>query len=246
MLPVGVVEVEEEMANERTPPDVREGVRSGILSSIKHDIELRGGRTARLLGAAGLVSVVGAIGVTLLVSGHPFDHHPPWHVTFFSTLWAGLLFVSFAIAFLQVRTPTLPLARSTSVGILGLGLAGICGAVCPDQHFLGWWSTTGIGEPLTQTGGLALSALCFGFVTTLFFGAVAAIVVLRRGPQTVKPLLPAAALAVLLAPGVALQSVDTSASVFAGWLAGTGAGAYFGVAGGIWARGHFSAVGEKR
>ena len=59
------------MENQRTPHEVREGVRSGILSSIEHDVELRGGRTARLLVAAGLIGVAGAIGVTLLISGHP-------------------------------------------------------------------------------------------------------------------------------------------------------------------------------
>ena len=233
------------MANEPTSSSLREGVRSGILSSIKQDIELRGGRTARLLGAAGIIGVVGAIGVTLLVSGHPFDHHPPWHVAVFSTVWAGLLFVSLAIAFLQVRTPTLPLARSASVGILGLGLAGICGAVCPDPHFLRWWSATGIGESLTHAGGLALSALCFGFATTLFFGAGAAFIVLsERGHRRMKPLLPALILMVLLAPGVALQSVGASPGVLAGWLAGTGAGAYLGVGGGVWARNLLRPAGE--
>ncbi len=158
------------MGEERTPPEVREGVRTGILASIRQDVEQRGSRTARFLLAAGVVGVIGAIGATLLLSGHPYDHHPPWHVTVFTTVWAGLLFVSFAIALLQVRTPSLPLARSATVGILGLGLAGICGALCPDQHFLHWWSATSVGQALTETAGLALSALCFGFVTTLVFG----------------------------------------------------------------------------
>jgi len=228
------------MENERTPPDVREGVRSGILASIKHDVELRGGRTARLLLAAGVIGVAGAVGMTLLISGHPFGHHPPWHVAVFSAIWAGLLVVSFAIAFLQIRTPTLPLARAASVGILGLGLAGLCGAVCPDQHFLQWWSSTGIGAPLTQTGGLSVSALCFGLVATLFVGMVAAFLVLGDAPRPVKPLLPAAVLLTLLVPGVALQSVDTSFGVFAGWLAGTAAGAYLGVLGGNRARALFA------
>ncbi len=220
--------------NGQTPHAVREGVRSGILSSIKHDVELRGGRTARLLVAAGVVGVVGALGVTLLISGHPFGHHPPWHVAVFSAVWAGLLVVGFAITFLQVRTPSLPLARSALAGILGLGLAGICGAVCPDQHFLHWWSRTGIGGSLTATGGPAVSALCFGLVTALFFGGISAFLVLgdRRQPP-VKPLLPAAALLILLAPGVALQSVDTSLGVFVGWLAGTAAGVFAGIAAGI-------------
>ena len=227
------------MGNERTPKQVREGVRSGILSSLEQDVERRGGRTARLLVAAGVVGVAGAIGVTLLIAGHPFGHHPPWHVAVFSAIWSGILVVSLAVAFLQVRTPTLPLARAASVGILGLGLAGICGAVCPDQHFLLWWSATGIGEPVTRTGGLPLSALCFGFVTTLFFGAVSAFAVLGRADRPVVTPLAAAALFTLLVPGVALQSVGTSFGVFAGWLVGAAAGAYFGVAVGVRARVRF-------
>lgn len=221
------------MDSEPAPHEVREGVRAGILDTIRHDVELRGGRTARLLAAAGFVGVFGAVGVTLLVSTHPFGHHPPWHVAVFSAVWAGLLVVTFAIAFLQVRTPSLPLARSAAVGIVGLGLAGLCGALCPDKHFLAWWTASLVGAPLTETGGLPLSALCFGFVTTLFFGAVAGFVVLKRGLRPpARSALAAAVLVFLLAPGVALQSVDTSIGTFAGWLGGTVLGALLGVAGG--------------
>lgn len=225
------------MVSERTPPETREGVRSGILDSIKQDVELRGGRTARLLLAAGIIGVVGAIGVTLLISQHPFDHHPPWHVVVFSSIWAGLLIVSFALVFLEVRTPSLPLSRSALVGILGLGLAGICGALCPDQHFLHWWSDTDLGASATRMGGFGLAAFCFGVVTTLFFGAVAAVLVLaERGRATTGPLLPAVAVFLLLLPGVVLQSVDSSFGVFVGWILGAAIGAYVGVAAGIRAR----------
>jgi len=227
---------------ERTPPGIREGVRSGILASIQRDVELRGGRTARLLVAAGVVGVLGAVGVTLLVGRHPFDHHPSWHLAVFGAVWAGLLVVSLSIAFLQVRTPSLPLSRAASVGILGLGLAGLCGAVCPDQHFLHWWSGTGLGGSLDSAGGPAAGALCFGLVTTLFFAGVAAFLVLsERQHPPVCPLLPAAMLLVLLAPGVVLQSVGTSPVVLSGWLAGTAVGAWLGVAGGIRVRSLFGA-----
>ena len=225
------------MESEFTPPDLREGVRSGIATAIRRDVELRGGRTARLLAAAGVIGVVGGVGVTLLLSGHPFGHHPPWHVAVFSAVWAGLLVVSFAVVFLQIRTPSLPLARSAFVGILGLGLAGLCGALCPDPHFLVWWSSTGAGAGLAQMGGLALSALCFGVVTALFFAAVSASLLLG-GPRQppVRPIIPSMTLFVLLAPGVALQSVDTSLLSFVGWLGGTAAGAYLGVVAGIRSR----------
>jgi len=225
------------MADERTPPDVREGVRSGIYAALTRDVEMRGGRTARLLTAAGIVGIVGAVGLTLLVSGHPFGHHPSWHISVFSAVWAGLLVVTLAIAFLRVRTPALPLARSAYVGLIGLGVAGICGALCPDPHFLVWWSSTGVGGTLAERGGLALSALCFGLVASLFVAAIAAFITLgdsRRAP--IRPLLPAAMLLLLLAPGVALQSVGASWGVFVGWLLGTATGTYAGVASGMRAR----------
>jgi hypothetical protein len=220
--------------NHDTPMGLREGVRSGILVSLIRDFEMRGARTARLLGAAGVIGVGGALGATLMVSGHPFDHHPPWHVAVFAAIWAGLLVVSLSIALLQVRTPSLPLAHAACVGILGLGLAGICGALCPDQHFLRWWSATEVGGHLAALGGLALSALCFGGVSALLLGVIAAFVsLLGCGWRIVRPLLPAAMMLLLLLPGVALQSVDTSWEVFASWLLGIAGGSYVGVAGGI-------------
>jgi hypothetical protein len=222
---------------ERTPVHLRDGIKEGILASIKQDVEHRGGRTARILIVAGVLGVVGAVGVTLLVSTHPFGHHPPWHVAVFSAVWAGLLIVSIAISLLRLNTPSLPLARAAAVGILGLGLAGICGIVCPDQHFLHWWSGTPIGASVSKGGGPALSAMCFGLVVTLFFGAVSAAVLLGRSRQMpIRPVFPAAMLLVLLAPGVALQSFDTSWLVFGGWLLGTGLGAYLGVSAGIQVR----------
>ena len=218
------------MDDGRTPVELREGVREGIRSSIERDVELRGGRTARRLLSAGVVGVAGSIGVTLLVAEHPFGHHPAWHLAVFGTVWSGLLVVGLAIAFLRVRTASLPLAYSASVGILGLGIAGVCGAVCPDHHFLHWWVATGVGRPVTEMGGLPLSALCFGAVTTLFFAAASVFLVPgERGRTRAAPLLTAAALLLLLAPGVALQSVGTSIGVFAGWLAGAALGAFLGV-----------------
>lgn len=218
---------------ERTPPALRDGVRAGILSALRHDVELRGGRTARLLGTAGVVGVAGAVGVTLLLSGHPYGHHPSWHAVVFGAVWTGLLVVCLALALLEVRTATLPLGRSALVAMGGLALAGVCGALCPDQHFLHWWSGTALGAELTEAGGLALAALCFGVVTTLAFGAGAALLGFGHRSEPVRPLLPAAMLLALLAPGIALQSIDTSWAVFWSWLLGSGGGAWAGLALGI-------------
>lgn len=217
------------MADEQTPPDLRAGVRAGILAAVERDAELRGGRTARLLAAAGALGVLGAVGITLMVSGHPFGHHPPWHVVVVTATWSGLLIVSLALAFLGVRTPSLPLARAACTGIIGLGVAGLCGAACPDQHFLEWWAATDVGGKLKDEGGLALAALCLGLVSSLFFGLVSAIVGMGSRLR-IEPALPAAMLLLLLSPGIALQSFGTSWSVFASWLLGSAGGVYGGVA----------------
>lgn len=219
--------------SEGTPRDLREGVRAGILSSLERDLDRRGGRTARRLLIAGVIGVLGAVGVTLLLSGHPFGHHPSWHAVVFGAIWTGLLVVCVSLALLEVRTPSLPLAHAALIGMLGLGLAGLCGAACPEQHFLRWWSSTAIGGRIVEGGGLALGALCFGLVSTLAFGAGAAFLgdaAKRELPA--RPLLPAAMLLALLAPGIALQSIDTSWAVFWSWLLGSGAGGYAGVTGG--------------
>jgi hypothetical protein len=222
---------------ERTPADLREGVRAGILASLERDLAQRGGRTARRLLIAAVIGVPGALGATLLLSGHAFAHHPPWHAVVFGAVWTGLLVLCLALVLLDVRTPSLPLARSARVAMLGLGLAGLCGAACPDPHFLSWWTGTVLGGWLSGLGGLALSALCFGAVTVLVIGAAAALLALSGGVgPRLRPLLPAAMLLTLLAPGVVLQSVGTSWAVLASWLLGAAAGAVVGVAAGSWAR----------
>ena len=222
------------MGSECTPPDLREEVRTGVLGGLERDFELRGARTARLLVVAGVIGVAGAVGITLLVSGHPFGHHPHWHLAMFSAVWAGLLVVSLSISLLELRTPSLPLARAALVGILGLFLAGLCGAACPDPHFLRWWWQTEIGAGISSRGGPALAALCFGLVTAAVVATgAAALVPDDRQQPPLKPLLPALVLLVLLLPGIALQSVDTSWGAFSGWFAGAALGSYTGVVGGL-------------
>lgn len=225
------------MEGPAAPGEVREGVRAGIMGALARDAELRGGRTARLLIAAGALGIFGAVGMIRLLSGHPYAHHPASHVVVFSAIWSGLLVVALAFVFLQVRTPSLPLARAACVGVLGLGIAGLCSVLCPDQHFLDWWVTTAAGGGLREIGGLPISALCFGGATTLVFATAAAIVVLGgRSQRPIRPLLPAAMLLALLAPGVALQAFGHSLAILLAWLAGTAAGAFAGVALGIAAR----------
>ena len=222
------------MDEERTPAEIREGVSSGIRSALREDVDRRGHLTAGRLAAAGAIGVAGALGTTLLLSGHPFDHHPPWHVLFFSAAWVGLLVVALALALLDIRTPTLAFGRAASVAVLGLGVAGVCGALCPEPHFLRWWAATDVGSRLIEAGGSALGVACFGFATTAFIALAASVAARRRAAGApLGALLPAAMLVALLAPGIALQSVGTSWSVFASWLGSAAAGGYLGLAGGL-------------
>jgi hypothetical protein len=71
-------------------------------------------------------------------------------------------------------------------------------------------------------------------VTSLVVALAAAVLTpADRGQPPLRAPLPAAMVLVMLAPGIALQSVDTSWGVFLGWLAGAALGSYTGVAGGI-------------
>lgn len=233
------------MVEPPVPDLVREGIRSGILSALARDFELAGARTARRLLAAGAIGVAGSVGVTLLVAAHPFGHHPTWHVAFFSALWAGLLVVALSFLLLGVRTPTLLLGQAASVALLGLGIAGVCGALCPDGHFLGWWGATPAGAWARSLGGPAASALCLGFAATFGFGLAAALLAAHsRGERASGPFLPALSLFLLLVPGVALQSVGASLAVFGTWTLGTALGSYAGVSLGQAARA--ALIGQAR
>jgi hypothetical protein len=171
---------------------------------------------AAVLGAAG------ALGLTMLLAGHPFDHHPGWHLAAFAALWAALLFVSLSLVLLRVRTPTLRIGSAAALGIVGLGLAGLCSPLCPDPHFLRWWGKTALGGWLSGAFGLPASALCFGLMTTVAVAAASAWLVLPGSARSWRDVgLPAAMLFILLEPGVALQSVDTSLGVFGAWTLGT-------------------------
>jgi hypothetical protein len=219
---------------DQTPTALSQRVRSEIGASLRRDFEFRGARTARRLVLAGVAGVVGALGAILLVAGHSFGHHAPWHVLAFSVAWTGLLVVTIAIALLEIRTPSLPLARSAIVGLIGLGVAGVCGAACPDSHFLVWWSDSPLGGEVTESLGAGLSATCFGLVSAFAIGSLATLLALLGSHEDVlRPALPVVFLGLLLFPGVALQSVGTSWAVFAGWMLATIVGAYAGVTGGM-------------
>ena len=221
-------------ANERPTPDaLREGVRSAIHSALVLDVEKRGGRTGGHLVLSGVIGVAGALGVTWLVAEHPYGHHPHWHLAFYSTMWAGLLIVALALAVLDVRTPRWPISNASRAALLALAVAGFCAWICPDQHFLTWWGTTDAGSWLLhRTDSLVCSAFCFGSVWAAIFAILAALPTLPQQPGIARTVLLTSALVALLqAPGIALQSTDLPGGVLAGWLGGSTLGSIAGVAG---------------
>jgi hypothetical protein len=222
------------MTTPSTPQELRKGVREGILTALGRDTELRGARTARRLVSAGFVGVAGAIGAMALVLEHPYGHHPHWHEFIFTAIWTGLLIVSLALVFLQLRTPSLPIGRAAAVGLLTLGVAGVCSLLCPDRHVMQWWLESTPGTWLATRTIAPLSALCFGLGTTFGFASIGAALLLSRSPSHVSiRALAASMILLLLLPGLILESVGLGASVFAGWIAGTAIGGYAGVVAGI-------------
>jgi hypothetical protein len=203
------------MTEGRAREAVREGVRDALLRALSEDFDRIGLRTALRLIAAGSMGVAGAVGTTLAVTVQGSRLHDAWHLAVCGTVWTGLLVVGLSLLLLRIRTPTMAVGRAAAAGVLGLALAAACSALCPEPRFLDWWVTTALGGWARVAGGLAVSALLLGLVTTLLFGSATAFLVLReRRPTAWSPFLPAAILVVLLAPGVALHSVGTSFGVF--------------------------------
>jgi len=216
---------------------VRDAVRAGIVYSLEQDVERRGGRTAGLLAVAGFAGVLAAAGATSLIAAHPFDHHPPWHATLTSIAWAGLLVVAFAIALLRVRTPAWPLAHAALVGLIGVGAAGVCGALCPDRHFLAWWSGTAAGRSIASLVGPEMGVACFGVVATFAIGAISAFLPPPpRTDETAHWIAAVSTLVALLLPAIVLQWFGEPAGILVGWIFGAIVGAGCGVAVGIGAR----------
>lgn len=213
------------MSEPPLPAGVREGVRQGILTALERDTEQRGARTARRLISAGLAGGVGSVGAMAIVLGHPFGHHPHWHELVFGAVWTALLVVALAMAFLQIRTPHVPIGRAAIVGLVGLGIAGACSFLCPDPHVMNWWLSTDLGAQIPAPS----SALCFGLITTFFFAMIPTALCLRGLPARAPTRAWAAGILVLLLlPGLVLGSVDLPIGALIGWAGGTTVGAYAG------------------
>lgn len=215
----------------RTPDALREGVREGILAALGQT----GTHTARRLFAAGAAGVLGSVGAVLLLAGHPFGHHPSWHLATFSCLWGALLVVAFALVWLRIRAPGWPLADGARAGVVALGLAGFAAFLSPDPHVLHAWHGTSLARWLAEVGGTFASAAGLGLLVGLALGLASAALALRGSkPRDGRLVLVATAMVTfLLLPAIALQCVGATVGTFFGWLLGTLLGSAVGIAVGL-------------
>jgi len=217
---------------EEHPPHPPEGLREGVRDALLTALGQTGARTARTLLAAGAAGVLGSVGAVLLLAGHPFGHHPSWHLATFSCLWGALLVVAFALLWLRIQTPGWPLADAARAGVVAVGVAGFAAVFSPDPHVWHAWLAADVGRRLEELGGAFASALGLGLITGAPLGALAGLLTLRvarpRGVRLV--LVSTGAVGALLLPGIALQCVGAPAGSFSGWMLGTLLGVASGVA----------------
>jgi hypothetical protein len=215
----------------RTPEALREGVREGVVAALGQT----GAPAARRLLAAGAAGVLGSVGAVFLLAGHPFGHHPSWHLATFSCLWGALLVVAFALVWLRIRTPDWPLADGARVGLVALGLAGLAALLSPDPHVLHAWQETGVARWLAEIGGGIASALGLGLAVGLPASLLGAVSTPRRVHRRDRRLVAVAAgmVTLLLLPGIALQCVGEARGTFLGWLLATLLGSGAGIALGL-------------
>lgn len=215
----------------RPPDELREGVREAVLAALGQT----GAHAARRVFAAGAAGVLGSVGAVLLLAGHPFGHHPSWHLAVFSCVWGALLVVAFALMWLRIRTREWPLADGARTAVVALGLVGFAAILSPDPHVLHAWLDAAAGRWLAGLGGAFASALGLGLAIGLPLGSLSAAVTLRSLPRRDGrlALVSTGMVALLLLPGIALQCVAAAAGTFSGWLLGMLLGSGSGVAAAI-------------
>lgn len=223
----------EPSSSERTPPTTREEVRGGILAALDREEQRRGGAAARRLAGAGAAGVTAAVALTLLFSHGSSGREASWHLAACSAVWAGLLVEGFAFVLLRIRTSRVALAPSVALALIGLGLAAAMKVVCPDLQLLSWWASTGAGSRAELLMGAPGSAFCLGISSAALLGGAAWIVLAARGRQLRGAVVPALALSALLLPAIALQTPDIAWNLGLAWAAGSGLGAYLGIAAAI-------------
>ncbi|MGH7342617.1 MAG: hypothetical protein ACREKH_19195, partial [Candidatus Rokuibacteriota bacterium] len=214
---------------DRSPDELRNGVRQGIFDALAVDLDRTSSVTATRLGLAGILGLAGAVGSVVLFSGNALHQGHGWHLALCAAAWAGLLVECFAVVLLRIRPRRLPLGQAAALALLGLGLAAVLGLICPDPRYLDWWTGTALGATFMTHAGISGSALCLGLCSALVIGIGAALILTLRGIGFRSIHLPAAFLFLLLWPAVVLQSAGAPLATFASWSVGLAIGAYAGV-----------------
>lgn len=223
---------------EHIPAEVsarREAVRLGVRDALAREVDFTSRKTALRVSAAGglgFATAVTAIGL-FAPGGSTTD---PVHFAVCAVAWSSLVVVLFALGMLRIGTPRLPLAESALLALIGLALAAVLGAVCPNPQMLMWWMETAFGRWATNALGLEASSLCMGLCLALVAGAGAAVLVSVRAAGRPSIFLPALLLFFAIWPSVIVQSMGESGMTLASWSVGLAIGACFGVAAGTLAR----------
>ena len=209
---------------------LREGVRQGVVDALSGDIDRASALTARRLAVAGVLGFASTVGAIVLFSGNALEAGHGLHLALCAALWASALVECFALVLLRIRLRRVPLGQAAALALVGFGLAGCIGALCPDPHYLSWWGSTALGGAAAALGGPPMSALCFGFCTAALAGFGATAILALRGARLDSARLPAALLLALLWPAVILQSVGKPPRLFISWSTGLALGGWPGVA----------------
>jgi len=213
----------------------REGVRLGVRDALSREVDRTSTETLLLIVAAGGLGLAAAVvAVELFARGAPGID--PLHLAVCAAAWSSMLVIAFALVLLRVGSPRMPVAESALLALVGLGLAGVLGYVCPDPRILMWWMDTPIGRAAESALGFQASTLCMGLCLALIAGAGAAVLLAVRRGSDPGIHLPALLLFVMIWPAVVVQSIDEPLVTFASWTLGLAIGAWLGVAAGAVAR----------
>jgi hypothetical protein len=216
-----------------TPASLREGVREGILESLREDIDRTSGVTTRSLALAGVLGVATAIGALILFSGGTLASVHGWHLAFCAAAWTGILVECFLVVLLRIEGRRLSLGHATTLALIGFALAAALGVLCPHPHYIEWWSVTLVGGAAVHFAGDPGSAFCFGLCVAAAIALGASLIANFRSTAPRSVGLSALLLFLLMWPALILQFSNLAWTVFVGGTLGLCTGIGLGLGTGV-------------